>query len=203
VSRIVFDPGVYEDDLGIEPACEQPPWTAPANGATAQKNWRRHFVEWTRERLFDRIAQEYAARKPDPDPPDELAELWALAGLEKWPKHLAIKRARRGDIDPLREYVRGIDPDLVQYINLPERKRGERYYPESGTLMDGKLIRACDIVHMIRDIWVMHYGKKNRGKDKQPTAEEIAARFVTEFGGGKAVTEDDVFGALKKTTRRR
>jgi len=97
-----------------------------------------------------------------------------------------LRAAEESNIEPLREMY----PHLEDYLNLPKRKRGQRYL-----MSNENLISAVSDVPRIRDLWKKHFGRVKR-RCGELSAEEIAAK---RWG----VDEDAVFSAVKHRKSRR
>lgn len=78
----------------------------------------------------------------------------------------ALKEAKRGNIEPLRD----VYPDLVPFLHPPKRRRGQRF-PKAKPY---RLQCAVADVSRIRDLWRRHFGRVKRRHDEL-SAEEIAA----------------------------
>jgi hypothetical protein len=97
-----------------------------------------------------------------------------LAKTREWQKELAREQAEQGNLEPLRKQY----PELVQFLNRPRRKRGQRFKKKPPTdhlrALHCRLEEALSELPLIRDFWKKHYGKTNRPAG-QLTAEEIVA----------------------------
>ena len=97
-----------------------------------------------------------------------------LAKTREWQKELAREQAEQGNLEPLRKQY----PELVQFLNRPRRKRGQRFKKKPPTdhlrALHCRLEEARSELPRIRAFWKKHYGKTNRPKG-QLTAEEIVA----------------------------
>ena len=100
------------------------PWQAPRNDAGWKKQRRRIIAA-----LDAQVDREYAlAEKTFIDYQNQLSEAdhdnFSDFLTEYWKPEPQKKRAlaafRQGDSEPLREYVRRIDPDLVKFVREPE-----------------------------------------------------------------------------------
>ena len=107
----------------------------------------------------------------------------------------AKKRARRGDLVPLRELY----PEIAEFIHEPKRVRGQRrpyVKPMKGDTYSWAHRKqaermAVDIVRELREIiWPKYYGRWKRRRDDGPSAEEIAGVFC-------GLTADEVRAAIK------
>ena len=87
----------------------------------------------------------------------------------------AIKRAKAGDVEPLRRlFIRlADDPEVGRFVNLPKLKKGERWTVNSSNW----IAQAAEGVRLIRKLWFEHYGKKRRRKTDGWTAEQFAAEI--------------------------
>jgi hypothetical protein len=100
-----------------------------------------------------------------------------LLANPRWHLDVAIAAFERGDPEPLRRLLEREDPRLRHCINLPKRKRGQRFKRLRVVKHDGpemRLKRALRDLPRIRAIWKAAYGKTNRPIG-HVTAEEIAA----------------------------
>jgi len=87
--------------------------------------------------------------------------------------------ADAGHIEPARDLVRSVFPRIADLVlKLPPLKRGEKYRRLLGgfrTLRQIGVANAAEDVKRIRELWQVHYGKKNRHQQDGATAVEIAA----------------------------
>jgi hypothetical protein len=162
-----------------------PPWKA-----TCERE-RKWMIEWSIAEIIaldnqhqrDDVPQSVWENIPPPSRDERLKA--------------AKRRARRGDLSPLRRLY----PEIAEYIHEPKRVRGQRR-PYVMALQEGENVyswahraqaegMAVDIVRELREIvWPQHYGRWKRRRDDGPSAEEIAGVFC-------GLTADEVRAAIK------
>jgi hypothetical protein len=160
-----------------------PPWKA------TDKFQQRAMVEWVIAQLDDQDAEagmrQYeldAARDYyAPLPEEEQQRLWF---------EVAVRRARSGNAGLLR----GLYPEIAEFIQPPKRKQGRRRsYPRRDFGRYWASMIADDI-RRVRELWQVNYDGKWKRRGLRPTAEEIVAER-------RGCTEDDVIAAMKLLSR--
>ena len=155
-----------------------PPWIARN---TRDQRLMAAWLDAKLDKIFDdEMEKKWDQAARDPRNQDSLM-------LENfWP----ISEARHGNIEPLRRRLSKINPSFADYVNLPRRRRGQRYPKREDPNTIGPLAAAAEDIPRIRAIWREHYRKRNRPKG-QATAEQLAAdRWDVEF--------EDLIKYLKK-----
>jgi hypothetical protein len=147
----------------------KPPWHTPT------KRDAEKMKAWTKERLEGRKAERLNSL---------FEELEAHGGVDfefNYEQATLVRRkfqdlideANEGNIEPLREAVRKVIPELADFIQLPKRGRGKRRHNTNR-----KVERAVEDVYFIRELWKREYrGRWKRFRDNPPYAHEIAAEF--------------------------
>jgi hypothetical protein len=113
----------------------------------------------------------------------------------------AIDAAHRGKIEPLRARY----PHIAQFIHLPRKgRRGKYPRRSSGTIPPVEA--AVEAATFVRLLWREVYGRRNRRRDDDMSAEAVVARYYKDIfdaryykdTGFAEVTED----AIKKRARK-
>jgi hypothetical protein len=154
-----------------------PAWSPPARASSSQmRRWRRDMVSWIGSVLDQRTAANVR----------HATEYWSRRSIEKCSEKWAIEAARRGEIGSLRQHY----PHIAEFIHLPRTGRRGKYPRRRG--QTPTIDFAVEDAAFVKMFWRRMYGRRNRGRDDNMSAEMIVAEYYAGMGYSD-VTE----GAIK------
>lgn len=156
-----------------------PPWS--------DANKMARWLDEQLDLLFAKDAALARARRQQPYTDKEKELLFGDAGVAK-------EALEFGNVEPARRLLSLDHPLLVPLLNLPARRRGQRYAkPAALDLRKARLDIACMEVGRIRSLWRQHYGRRNRARRLGNAEAFAAARWN--------ISEDAIVDALKRRQR--
>jgi hypothetical protein len=153
-----------------------PAWSLPARASSSQtKRWYHDMVVWISSVLDQRTDANvrHATRS------------WSRRSVEKCFESWAIEDARRGEIESLRQHY----PHIAKFIHLPRTGRRGKYPRRRG--QTPTIDFAVEDAAFVKMFWRAVYGRKNRGRDDNMSAEAIVAEYYAGMGCSD-VTEDAI-----------
>jgi hypothetical protein len=155
-----------------------PAWSPPARASSSQmRRWRQDMVSWIGSVLDQRTAANVR----------HATNCWGKRiGREYFELRWAIEAARLGEIEPLRQRY----PHIAEFIHLPRTGRRGKYPRRRGQTPTIDFL--VEDAAFIKRFWREVYGRKNRKRDENLSAEMIVAEYYVGMGYSD-VTE----GAIK------
>lgn len=154
-----------------------PPWKA-GNAAECQAMIDAVIVELL---LEDEHAEALIARWDGTMPPEAIFRSKLSA---------AKQSARRGNLEPLRDFLSGIDPELPEFINEPRRVQGQHrprlpsWAPMLVNVEKSRQSRQAHDIERVRAIWRRKYRCRwKRHASDGPSAAEIVDAYHAVLDG--------------------
>jgi hypothetical protein len=149
------------------PSPTLPPWQARSD------HDRQWLLEWTIEQLDAQDAEDEVWQSELNERRDYYAPL-PEEEQQRIQLDRAIRRARRGDVEALRELY----PEIADFIHQPPRRRGQHRSPYRRNQFGrygAELI--VDNVKRVHDLWRRHYDGRWKRRGRPTAAEIVAARW--------------------------
>ena len=155
-----------------------PQWQPPPGASPRQlRQWRKEMQEWIGHVLDWRTESKLKSAGAK------------VTSAEEYFERSAIEAARQGNVEMLRLRYKNI----AEFIHAPTKGRGKHSRWRGVTAIDV----AVEDAAFVRLLWREVYGRKNRSREDNASAEKLIAEYYAEMGRSE-VTEHAIAQRMKK-----